>query len=383
MRQEDTHSSETEERPGSAMALAQRGTRQTGVRIYHERLVLSLIRAHGSLPKAEIARLTGLSAQTVSVIVRQLERDQLLLKGAAIKGKVGQPSRPYSLNPDGAYSLGLKVGRRSGDLMLIGLDGRVRDRVNLPYHFPTPQAFLRFARQGIGQILGRIGPIAARRIAGLGIAAPFELWKWEEEIGAPHEVMEAWKDFNLPEELGATFEWPIIPCNDATAACAAELFYGRGQHLRDFAYIYVGYFIGGGLVINGHLYQGPTGNAGAFGSLPLVGRKGERAQLIRSASLYQLEKELAAAGHDPAFLWQNDSDWRAAGGILSRWTEEAASGIALACASIASVVSTRTSSAPCSRGPSNGRRCSTATTFATARWPSGATRCCRSPSSRC
>ena len=43
---------------GGRVPLARRGTSQTGVRIYHERLVLSLIRTHGSLPKAEIARLT-------------------------------------------------------------------------------------------------------------------------------------------------------------------------------------------------------------------------------------------------------------------------------------------------------------------------------------
>ena len=84
------------------------GTSQTGVRLYNERLVLSLIRAHGSLPKAEIARLTRLSAQTVSVIVRQLEADGLLIRGPALKGKVGQPLQPFLLNPDGAFSLGLE-----------------------------------------------------------------------------------------------------------------------------------------------------------------------------------------------------------------------------------------------------------------------------------
>ena len=55
-----------------------RGTTQSGVRLYNERLILSLVRLHGQLPKAEMARLTGLSAQTVSVIVRQLEADGLL-----------------------------------------------------------------------------------------------------------------------------------------------------------------------------------------------------------------------------------------------------------------------------------------------------------------
>ena len=77
-----------------------RGTTQVGTRLYNERLALSLIRQYGQLPKAEIARLTGLSAQTVSVIVRQLERDKLVIKGEKQRGKVGQPLVPFRLNPD-------------------------------------------------------------------------------------------------------------------------------------------------------------------------------------------------------------------------------------------------------------------------------------------
>src|SRR3954469_3797156 len=87
-----------------------RGTNQSGVRLYNERLVLSLIRRHGSLPKADIARMTGLSPQTISIIMNQLEADGLLTRGHALRGRVGQPSVPYSLNPDGAYAFGLKIG---------------------------------------------------------------------------------------------------------------------------------------------------------------------------------------------------------------------------------------------------------------------------------
>ena len=54
------------------------GANQTRVRAYNERLVLSLVRRHGSQSKAEITRRTGLSAQTVSVIMRSLEKDGLL-----------------------------------------------------------------------------------------------------------------------------------------------------------------------------------------------------------------------------------------------------------------------------------------------------------------
>src|SRR6187549_3515737 len=99
-------------RPGGS----DRGTNQIGVRLYNERLVLSLIRLHGELPKADIARLTGLSPQTISIIMNQLTDDGLLRKGRPTRGKIGQPSVPYSLDPEGALSFGLKIGRRSVDL---------------------------------------------------------------------------------------------------------------------------------------------------------------------------------------------------------------------------------------------------------------------------
>jgi hypothetical protein len=123
------------------------------VRLYNERLALSLIRRHGSLPKAEIARLTGLSAQTVSVIVRQLETDQLLVRETPQRGKVGQPLVPFSLNPDGAFSIGLKIGRRSGDLILLDLTGKVRRKVHQPYVFPTPQKIMDFVAVELAGLL--------------------------------------------------------------------------------------------------------------------------------------------------------------------------------------------------------------------------------------
>src|SRR5665213_2546877 len=81
-------------RPGSASV--SRGTNQTGVRLYNERLVLSQVRENQTMPKADIARRTGLSPRTISIIVNQLTADGLLLKGRPQRGRVGQPSVPYS-----------------------------------------------------------------------------------------------------------------------------------------------------------------------------------------------------------------------------------------------------------------------------------------------
>ena len=325
------------EKLGNSSPTLSRGTSQIGVRLYNERLALSLIRKHGQLPKAEIARLTGLSAQTVSVIVRQLEKDGLLIKGEIQRGKVGQPLTPFKLNPDGAFSIGLKVGRRSGGLVLLDLAGHVRATVRQAYHFPSPAEFLNFAENGIAKLVSSLPENLRLRISGLGIAAPFELWNWEEEVGAPHDVLEAWRGFDLMGELAKACNFPVFPCNDATAACAAELFFGRGKDFQDFAYFYIGFFIGGGIVINGSLIQGRTGYAGAMGPIPIPGANGTE-QLIRHASTYQLERMLAAEGRDPLLLSRSLDDWAEVGAPLDQWIDVTSQSLAYASLVAASVM---------------------------------------------
>jgi predicted NBD/HSP70 family sugar kinase len=83
--------------------------------------------------------------------------------------------------------------------------------------------------------------------------------------------------------------------------------------------------------------NGPKGNAGAFGSIPVQRTSGGTEQLIRSASLYLLERQLRQDGRDASLLWNNDDDWSVIGSALDRWVETAARGIAQAAAAIAAV----------------------------------------------
>src|SRR6218665_1712006 len=128
------------------------GSNQVRVRAYNERLVLSLVRLNGSMSKADITRVSGLSAQTVSVIMRALEKDGLLLRGEPVRGRVGQPSIPMRLNPDAVLSFGVKIGRRSADLVLMDFVGNIRKRYHEPYAYPLPQEILRIITSGIADI---------------------------------------------------------------------------------------------------------------------------------------------------------------------------------------------------------------------------------------
>jgi predicted NBD/HSP70 family sugar kinase len=312
------------------------------MRDQNERLVLSLVRQNGSLAKTEIARMTRLSAQTVSVIMRELEDEGLLLRQAPMRGKVGQPSIPMALNPDGAYFIGLKIGRRSAELVLIDFLGNVRAMLQNSYRYPAPREILDFVSSGIKRLRASLNAGQDKRIAGLGIAMPFELWNWADTAGAPREVMDQWRRRDIRADIQALCSFPVYLQNDATAACGAELVFGQTGNLRDFIYFYIGAFAGGGIVLNGGLYSGPTGNAGALGSMPVPGADGRPTQLIDVASLAILEKALNARGVDASYLWTSPDQWpdnrTTDGPEFDAWFASAGAALAYAIVAASSVI---------------------------------------------
>jgi predicted NBD/HSP70 family sugar kinase len=330
-------------KPPVALPGESRGSTQTGVRLYNERLVLSLIRRHRSLAKVEIARLTGLSTQTTTVIINRLEADGLVLAGEPQRGRIGQPSVPYSLNPAGAFGLGLMIGRRSSDLVLMDFTAGIRARRRAIYSFPEPEEILAFAEREVPNLRAELPEAQLSRISGIGVAMPFELWNWEADLQTPPGVLGKWRDFNVAAELSRRFgPWPVRVCNDATSACAAELTFGAGAAYRDFAYFYVGAFVGGGIVLNGSLFPGRSGNAGALGSMPTM-RRDENSetslqQLIRTASIYQLERRVIAAGRRGTDIWLSPDDWSNFEEPLDAWVTAAAEVLAQAIAALLAVI---------------------------------------------
>jgi len=301
-----------------------RGTKQADVRAYNERLLLSLIRRHGSLTKAETSRLTGLSAQSISVITRRLEEDGLLQRGDLLRGKIGQPSTPMALADEGAFSLGVKIGRRSAELVLIDFVGHVRQSLREAYAWPMPDAIIDFTLRGVASIMADLSPLERARVAGLGIASPFDLWQWEDGVGAPKGAMEIWRSTDLVTAIDQHMPFPVYLQNDATAACGAEFVFGRGHEFPNYLYLFVGFFIGGGIVLNGGVFTGPTGNAGAIGSFPVTGVDGKKVQLIDVASAANLEARIRAAGLDPSPIWQLADGWSGFSEFIDDWIDDIA-----------------------------------------------------------
>lgn len=300
-----------------AQPLRQRGSNQVGLRQFNERVVLQALRTHGSLAKADLARLTGLTAQTIGLITARLDEDELLTRGAPVRGKVGQPSVPIGLNPDGAFAIGIKIARRSADWLLVDFTGRVRERISVAYDFPDAATLLPTIQTNLDDLLRRLGPLATR-VVGVGVAAPFQLGGWHRMLGLTEAQSDAWNHLDLGAAVQQMTDLPVSFAKDTTAACVAELLQGKGRDIRSFLYLFLDTFVGGGLVLHSHLHRGEHGNAGAVASLPLaVAAPSARdlpPQLVSQASLWDLEQRLREHGLDPMAAYDEralQDPWRA------------------------------------------------------------------------
>ncbi len=315
-----------------ALHFKPRGSNHTGMRQFNERVILHAIRLHGALPKADLARLTRLSTQTVSLIIDKLITDDLVMRLEPVRGKVGQPSVPIALNPDGAFSIGIKIGRRSCDCLLLDFTGAVRARDSLAYDFPEPETLFAYIQAQLRGLPAHVKKNHGKRLYGIGVAAPLSLDGWQDLLGVDSERTQRWSTVNMQERIAGMTALPVRVVKDTAAACVAELVAGHGRSVPSFLYIFIDTFIGGGLVIDSHLRLGLHGNAGAIGSMPLgMGKPGAQspAQLLSAASLMQLERRyqlagLATAAHADARALQ--APWLA---HSQTWIAQAAPAIAM------------------------------------------------------
>ncbi|MFI5015116.1 MAG: ROK family transcriptional regulator [Hyphomicrobiales bacterium] len=255
---------------------------------FNRRVVLETVRVRQAISRAEIARLTGLSAQTVSNIAEALLRADLLVEKRVHDGRRGQPPVNLAINPEGGFSIGISFDHRRIAGVLVDLAGRLRQKTEIAIDEADPELVLRLI-EGVVRALAR--PRGTRRgpMLGVGIVAP-ALFESGSLIALGPSSMQQWQGFPLEERLAARFDLPVFVDNDATAAAIGERLYGAGRTLRHFFYIYFGVGLGGGMVLSGNPYRGGHMRAGELGHVVVEpgGRPcpcGNRGCLERYASL--------------------------------------------------------------------------------------------------
>jgi predicted DNA-binding transcriptional regulator len=238
--------------PPNPLRIADRaaGLNATSVRSYNERLLLSLLLQNDGITRLEIGESTGLSAQTVSVLVRSLEQEGLVMKGKVQKGRVGPPTTPVALNPEGAYSVGISIGSKRAHIVLIDFVGAVRFHATLPNPEPNNKSNHPEFLETILRALAVLPPGTQDRLAGIGLALPESRSGLTAGKNDPKHRYAA-----LQEEIEKEIGQAVFVQNDITAAAAGESMFGSAKPHADYLYFYLGHELHSRLVLNHQIYN--------------------------------------------------------------------------------------------------------------------------------
>lgn len=315
-----------------------RGVAQSGVRIANERAVLTLIALNPGSSNADLSRLSGLGPQTTSRIVADLEARGLVNRGQVLRGRRGQPATPLYLNPHGAFSIGVEIGWQHFEVLLFDVSGKVLASVRRSYAWPSATTVFVDVAADVATILSGLTPLQRGRLAGIGIASPTNLERYIEQLGAPSEQVELWRGLDVAAQIshhtGLTAEW----INDGNAACWSELIARPVPRPADFTYLQVGTFLGGGIVSNGELWNGPRGDTANLGGIMVSDADGRPCFLYTIASLQGLQSRLAQAGQSLPAGSPLNWDWPALEPVAGQWLDDAGLALAKALVSMRAII---------------------------------------------
>ena len=226
--------------------------------------VLDLIRSRGEVSRTELADLTGLTATSITRIVRQLLADDLVVETGLGESTGGKRRTLLQLNPGSRHAVGISLNERRITYVLTDLSGQVvaRDTAD-GIGLSTPQQVVERMAAELKQLLAAAGLIGSV-LMGVGIAV-------SGRQDARHQVLRSnpyatdWEEFALEQSLGAATGLPVILDNDSTCAAIGEFWAGRVDTHADFAVVYMTTGYGLGLISGGRVYRGASSNAGEIG----------------------------------------------------------------------------------------------------------------------
>ncbi len=242
------------------------GTNLPKVGNYNINVVLNSVQAADGISRVEIAKQTGLTAQTVSVIVRRLIEQGIVQESGSLPSAGGKPRTTLRINPTAAYAVGIHFDPIEVSVVVVDMMGQklAHSRHAIPPGF-EPEAFIAEAAQVAHKHLAEL-EIPDERVLGVGAACPGPIDQSQGLVISPPR-RDRWTEVPIKRLLKQYIGFDVIIDNDANAAAIGERWSGHGRNTSDFAFLYMGTGIGGAMFLSNHLYRGVSLNAGEFGHI--------------------------------------------------------------------------------------------------------------------
>jgi glucokinase len=167
------------------------------------------------------------------------------------------------------YAVGIDIGGTKISIVLGTSSGKILARREIPtWTGAQTKVCVKELAANLRALIIHSG-VSPKKILGIGVGCPGAV---NSRLGilprSPN--LPGWKGIPLRNILQKATGLPVCLANDANAAALGESFFGAGKDSRNFIYITVSTGIGGGIVIDGKLYEGPGFVAGEIGHISIV-----------------------------------------------------------------------------------------------------------------
>jgi len=228
------------------------------LRALNERTVLEAVRTSGPVSRAEVARQTGISRPTVSLVLRSLLEDGLVRESARDPGRPHYGAVYYEADREAAVVLAVDFGARAVRTALCDLAGEVRAREELRSRGSVEERIDTLA--STCRSLLRTSKLPADLLENAVVALPAVVSPADESVSSAD--LPGLGAADLRQQLERALRVPVTLENDVNLAAIAEQRHGVAQDVADFAFLLVGAGLGAAVVLDWKLHRGHNGNAG-------------------------------------------------------------------------------------------------------------------------
>lgn len=230
--------------------------------------ILELLRCRAPITRAELARYSGLTRSTVTVITAELITKGLVRESGEmiVKPGGGRPGVGLSLNPDGAFFIGAAIEVEHITVVELNLAAQIVQRIQEPIEGSSdPERIFNQLVQLIDRVR-QSNPLSQHRLRGVGLTVQGTLNLGSTVICAPFL---GWHGVDLRRYLQLRINLPLFVDNDANAAALAEVYLGRAMQISHLLYLLINRGMGAGIVVNNQVFRGAYGTAGEIGSVSI------------------------------------------------------------------------------------------------------------------
>jgi predicted NBD/HSP70 family sugar kinase len=230
--------------------------------------ILSAIRSHGPLTRAQLARATGLAPSTVTEVSQTLGSEHVLIETEIVRSeerRTGPKSRALAFEPSLSATVGVDFGFRTVRALVADVAGRplASGRAELPVDYDADRG-LSVARGLIDEVVQRAGvPMPAT--AGVAIPGPVDTQR-QRVVGS--SILPGWSESDAGD-FEAALGLPVIIENDANLAALGEHTFGAGTGVANTITIKFHSGIGAGIIVHDRLVSGVRGGAGEIGHVEI------------------------------------------------------------------------------------------------------------------